>query len=151
MSEQELEYIDRMTAEYKKRLTDFVSNNDVFIESLDVEFDKYATMIADFFAIDCERMTSKATRRREYVLPRRMLLWFCRNKFGNRTSLGQLGRFCGGFDHATVLYQIKKFNEDYAYDSMFKDDADGVMNRLGYRVQKLSKENYTIEQIDLQL
>ena len=70
------------------------------------------------------------TRKREVIFARRMYYKLFR-EFYKQVSLRSIGQTLPlKQDHATVLYQIKQFEIDYAQDKLFRKKFDSIRNEF---------------------
>lgn len=70
------------------------------------------------------------TRKREVIFARRMYYKLFR-EFYKQVSLRSIGQTLPlKQDHATVLYQIKQFEIDYAQDKVFRKKFDSIRNEF---------------------
>lgn len=67
------------------------------------------------------------TRKREIVWRRYAAFNFLRNN--SRLSLGEIGKLCGGKDHATVLHGLREYNRQLRYED-FRYHVSEIENHL---------------------
>jgi chromosomal replication initiator protein len=66
-----------------------------------VSLEKIKHTIENHFGIPMERLITPC-RRREYVYPRHMMMWFLKNY--TQLSFKKIGELFGGRDHTTVIH-----------------------------------------------
>jgi len=147
----EMDYVERMVTAYRHKLIELIEQSATDHEPIHVQFEQIGRVCADYYGLKYEQLINKKTRKDEYVSARRFWFWFAKKKFNTRMTLSVIGRLAGGYDHSAVYHQVNKFNRNYEYDQIFVEDSNGLAERLGYKIVKVEKEDYTIEQIDLQL
>ena len=94
-------------------------------KTLSMEF--IQIVVCNYYGILPEQIQSK-TRRQEIVLARFLIMYFSRRltKYSSTT----IGIFCGGRDHATVLYACEKIEKLIQEQEQLKSDIDILLNQL---------------------
>jgi chromosomal replication initiator protein len=85
--------------------------------------------VADHFRVSITDLKSKR-RSQNIALPRQIAMYLSRKHTPH--SLPELGNAFGGKDHTTVLYAVKKIEENIVTDSKIKyiiEKLQGVLNQ----------------------
>jgi len=88
-----------------------------------VSIDLIQKIICDFFKVSLNLMKSSA-RKREVVQARQLAMYFAKKY--TKTSLQNIGIYCGNKDHATVLYACKTVNNLIDTDKGFRKNVEEI-------------------------
>ncbi len=80
---------------------------------------------------------SKRTRERVHADARKIFAFQCREAGLTTTEIGDLT----GRDHATVIHQLRQYNDLYTSDPRFREMADQVKELVNTPKYKLHHEN----------
>ena len=83
----------------------------------EVSIEYIQKVVCDYFDLPIELMKSK-TRKREVVQARQIAMYF--SKKMTKSSLANIGMYCGGKDHATVLHACRTVNNLAETDKHFR-------------------------------
>ena len=140
MTEKEKEAIETLVSEFRERL---IANHEMMHKtaaeegSAPLRFRNIAQRVADYFGLDVEKLLSRETRLSEYVRARQIIYWLTREELMNLPySLNKLGELMGGFNHATILNGLRRFDEDMEYERSFKIDVNNITRPMGFEVVK---------------
>ncbi len=112
-----------ITLDLAKQMIDkFVKNT-----SREVSIDYIQKVVCDYFDLPIELLKSK-TRKREVVQARQIAMFFAKKL--TRSSLANIGSYCGGKDHATVLHACRTVNNLMETDKEFKGYVDELEKKL---------------------
>ena len=75
--------------------------------------------VSDFYTIDIKSKTRKI----DYVDARCIFFYYARNYAKDVRSLDHIGNMCGNRDHATVIHNLKRYEDRYNYDDAFNYKA----------------------------
>lgn len=89
--------------------------------------DEIITIVCKYFNIP-EKQIQKVTRKREIVVCRQIIMYFC--KLYTKETLERIGLFCGDKDHSTVKHAIKVVNSLIDTDSKFKTQIKELDKRI---------------------
>lgn len=100
-----------------------------FINKMDKEvtIDNIKQLVAGHYNMDVELLSSKS-RRRDYVVPRQISMYFSRKITG--TSLKAIGSEFGGRDHTTVLHAMKAVENLIDTDVLFKENMEKIQSKI---------------------
>ena len=84
-------------------------------------------MVAEHFSVSSEDITSKK-RNSEYVLPRQVVMYLCRNMLD--ISLSNIGKILGKKDHTTIIHGIKKIEDDILSNDDLKNKIEIIKKKL---------------------
>ncbi|MFB6258464.1 MAG: helix-turn-helix domain-containing protein, partial [Flavobacteriales bacterium] len=93
----------------------------------EVSIDYIQKVVCDYFDLPIELLKSK-TRKREVVQARQIAMYFAKQL--TRSSLANIGSYCGGKDHATVLHACRTVNNLMETDKEFKGYVDELEKKL---------------------
>jgi chromosomal replication initiator protein len=93
----------------------------------EVSIDYIQKVVCDYFDLPIELLKSK-TRKREVVQARQIAMYFAKQL--TRSSLANIGSYCGGKDHATVLHACRTVNNLMETDKEFKSYVDELEKKL---------------------
>ena len=93
----------------------------------EVSIDYIQKVVCDYFDLPIELLKSK-TRKREVVQARQIAMYFAKQL--TRSSLANIGSYCGGKDHATVLHACRTVNNLMETDKDFKGYVDQLEKKL---------------------
>ncbi len=112
-----------ITLDLAKQMIDkFVKNT-----AREVSIEYIQKVVCDYFDLPIELMKSK-TRKREVVQARQIAMYF--SKKMTKSSLANIGKHCGGKDHATVLHACRTVNNLSETDKKFKTYLDDLDKKL---------------------
>ncbi|MBM4062970.1 MAG: chromosomal replication initiator protein DnaA [Planctomycetes bacterium] len=92
-----------------------------------VSVDDVMTLVTTEFAISARELTGKS-RTQTVSLPRQVAMYLLREH--TESSLEDVGRIFGNRDHTTVLYAVTKIRDRLQKDRMFREQLEGLGNRL---------------------
>jgi chromosomal replication initiation ATPase DnaA len=150
LTSKEIERIDETVDAFRERLI----NSQISIKQTAIEggaqalkFETLIENVARYFRLDCDKMLSRTTRQREYIKARCVICWFLRQDESEfQFSLSRIGELMGGFNHATIINSINRFEDDYKFDRYFKKDVDNVLNSMGWKVARMNN-NLILESV----
>ncbi len=93
----------------------------------EVSIDYIQKVVCDYFDLPIELLKSK-TRKREVVQARQIAMYFAKQL--TRSSLANIGSYCGGKDHATVLHACRTVNNLMETDKEFKGYVEELEKKL---------------------
>jgi chromosomal replication initiator protein len=115
-----------------------IKSNSALETIIRIRAEKLATtfnpeQVASVMKVDLTKIFRK-TRKREIVEKRQsfMALMY-RETRNNGTSLADVGKFCGGKDHATVLHAIRTVQNLIDTKKDFREEWNRVNLTLGYK------------------
>jgi hypothetical protein len=94
-------------------------------------------LVEDHFDVDL----SSKTRRRTVVHCRFLYYHLAYNHSSEGQSFASVGKTVGGFDHATVLYGVRQYENLYKYDKSFRNRFDPFLRTIDEELSKCSIEN----------
>ena len=106
----------------KEMIDKFVKNT-----AKEVSIDYIQKVVCDYFDLPIELLKSK-TRKREVVQARQIAMFFAKQM--TKSSLANIGRHCGGKDHATVLHACKTVNNLMETDKRFRGYVDDLQKKI---------------------
>ena len=87
---------------------------------------------AKYFNIDAKDIAG-AKRSADIVFPRQIAMYIARNYI--KESLPKIGSDFGGKDHTTVMYSVKKIEEEVKTNSSLAEEIEKIVEKLN--VEKL--------------
>lgn len=93
-------------------------------------------LVEDYFNVDL----SEKTRKRKIVHIRFLYYNLAYNHASDGMSLTAVGQTIGGFDHATVLYGLRQYNNLYEFDKLFRKRINPFLNEVEYELSKSTIE-----------
>jgi len=106
----------------KQMIDKFVKNT-----AREVSIDYIQKVVCDYFDLPIELLKSK-TRKREVVQARQIAMYFAKKM--TKSSLANIGMYCGGKDHATVLHACRTVNNLNETDKTFKKYLEDLEKKL---------------------
>lgn len=111
----------------------------LFGETREISIEAYIRMLLE--SIEAETgigkdNIKKKSRRREHVEARQIFYSLMKNKFKHRVSLKFLGEMMG-YDHATVVYSIRKVNDLCSIDVIFRNKYNAISMALNKKINEL--------------
>lgn len=110
----ELVYCDKTKQEVKEKI--FVDYNMLSFNLINV--------INEYYKLDIKTIS----RKRYYVQGR--CIFYKYMKEHTTLSLQELGNLFGGYDHSTVIYALKKFDDLYKTDRQFRQDYNEIISKI---------------------
>ena len=99
-------------------------------------------VVADYYGVDWSDIIS-AGRSQNIVRPRHVTMWAARGH--TALSLFQIGLRCGGRDHSTVLYAVRKIDLLRSTDSEVEQELREIEGLLADREAQLAQHLITPE------
>lgn len=131
------EVLDKIVEEFRQEVIDSYEKRKKYAidsRNLEVKFLAYADVISTYYAIDRDKLFNE-TRVADYVDARHTLFWMLRKGESSMPiSLGQIGNWCGGKNHATVIHGIKKIENSLMYNKDSRQDISAICDALGYEL-----------------
>ena len=84
-------------------------------------------MVCEHFNVSADDITSKK-RNSEFVVPRQVVMYLCRHMLD--ISYSQVGKILGKKDHTTIMYGIKKIEEDLATNEDLKTKIEIIKKKI---------------------
>ena len=106
----------------KQMIDKFVKNT-----AREVSIDYIQKVVCDYFDLPIELLKSK-TRKREVVQARQIAMYFAKKM--TKSSLANIGKHCGGKDHATVLHACRTVNNLQETDKQFRKYLEDLEKKL---------------------
>lgn len=92
-----------------------------------VTTDQIQKIVAEHFGIKPSDMKAKK-RTKEIALPRQIAMYLCKQL--TNLSLGDIGKYFGGKDHATVIYSCKQTEEKRSKDESFNRMIESFLRKI---------------------
>lgn len=77
--------------------------------------------VCNYYNIDLQKLHAN-TRKREYVLPRQIAMYFCKKL--TKLSFREIGENIGNKDHATVIFAIKTIKNLIETNRQFRNQIN---------------------------
>ena len=103
------------------------TNKDVLSESRSISISDIQATICSYYKLKLSDLNS-SSRERALVFPRQIGMYLARSL--THHSLGEIGGFFGGRDHATVVYAVRKIRERIEIDSSVGAEVEEIKKRL---------------------
>lgn len=140
MSEKEQEAIETLVSEFRERL---IANHNMICQiaseegSAPLRFANITQRVSDYFGLSVDKLVSRETRLAEYVKARSIVYWLTRQELTKLPySLNKLGEMMGGFNHATILHGLRRFDDSMDYEAGFATDVNNIVNPMGFEIVK---------------
>lgn len=104
-----------------------IINDEVIEKPKEITLESIDKAVCKHFNLTQEELRLP-TRKKEIKEPRQIAMYFAKNK--RLGSLAAIGKYFGGFDHATVLHADKTINNIMFGDRMFRDEIQEIENLL---------------------
>ena len=118
-----LNKVDLTLASAEQALKDVIYPN----ERKEITPELIINIVSDHFGIKSEDIKSKK-RNAEYVLPRQICMYLCRNM--TQASLSQIGKILGGKDHTTVMHGVEKMDKEIVDKSEVSHTIDIITKKI---------------------
>ncbi|MBU1179063.1 chromosomal replication initiator protein DnaA [Patescibacteria group bacterium] len=104
-----------------------IFNKNIIYSKKKITFNKIIKTIGDFYEIE-ERFIFEKSRRKEYVLPRQIIMYLLREDFN--ASYPYIGKKLGGRDHTTAIHAYEKISKDIKNNYQIKDEIQKIRDCL---------------------
>ena len=131
----ELYHLDKHTRQTIRDLKMEYTSTKAIISKQRVNHDKIIVTVKQHFGVDFTRKTRKF----QYKEARQIACYLFRRFTG--LSLGDIAEYVGVGDHTTVLYSIKKVEDNMYIDSTYKDTIIELENILNATIKTKNDNN----------
>ena len=142
MNKRELDAIEELVSEFRQRLiNNYHEVHKIALEagSQPLRFENLCQQICDYYGLDLGKLMSTETRKHDYTKARSIIYWIMRQRdSGFNYSLNKMAELMGGFNHATVIHAIRKFEDEIEYNPDFRFDVDNFLKIIGLQATKIN-------------